>query len=94
MWLGIMTPPMMRERSAGGDALVGVVDEGLAEEIKPGGGGGLILRAVAAARVEPLLERILVSTKRARQHYEQWREGARAKLTGRVARAGCTRASA
>lgn len=52
---GIVSPPLMRERSSSGDALVRVVDEELAEEVESGGGGALLLWAIAAARVEPLL---------------------------------------
>lgn len=50
-----MSPPLMGERSSCSDALVRIVDEELAEEVESGGGGGLVLRAVAAARVKPLL---------------------------------------
>lgn len=61
VWFGIVSPPLMGERSSCSDALVRVVDEKLTEKVETGGGGSLVLWAVAAARVEPLLEGILMS---------------------------------
>jgi hypothetical protein len=83
----------MGERRSRSDTLVRIVDEKLAEEVESGGGGGLVLRAVAAARVEPLLKSILMSDESEGSANGLALNLKARKLTDPVARADCTRAS-